>query len=177
MNPHANAALDSEIKARESIADQERLRRLPPTDRIDRISVFETWLAANGWSSERPLDLTTRSWHRQGTTTSLRLKVGTYLRLGCWDKLSLYHGETAPVEVLPTLDPALICGIVSLFAAATDDAAPPKVCDWSYDHTQRIWNTACGAEHPAFPLGGPTENRHNFCGYCGGRTRVVPLKS
>jgi hypothetical protein len=39
-------------------------------------------------------------------------------------------------------------------------------CAWREDE-DGVWHTACGEAH-VFNDGGPRENRHAFCPYCGG---------
>lgn len=41
-----------------------------------------------------------------------------------------------------------------------------RICAWTYDHRDDLWNTACG-ECFVFEDGGPKDNSHKFCGYCG----------
>lgn len=41
-----------------------------------------------------------------------------------------------------------------------------RICAWTYDHSYDLWNTACG-ECFVFEDGGPKDNSHQFCGYCG----------
>lgn len=42
----------------------------------------------------------------------------------------------------------------------------PAPCPWTPD-ADGYWKTACRKSH-AFTDGGPTENNHRFCCYCGG---------
>lgn len=44
---------------------------------------------------------------------------------------------------------------------------PKLPCRWERDNDMGIWNTACGEAH-LFEEGGPAENAHRFCPYCGG---------
>lgn len=44
---------------------------------------------------------------------------------------------------------------------------PKLPCRWTHDDDNGIWNTACGEAH-LFEDGGPAENEHRFCPYCGG---------
>jgi hypothetical protein len=39
-------------------------------------------------------------------------------------------------------------------------------CRWQYDDIYDTWATSCGALHQ-FNDGGPRENAHRFCPYCG----------
>jgi hypothetical protein len=47
------------------------------------------------------------------------------------------------------------------------EPARPESCRWTHDEENGIWNTACGEAH-LFEEGGPAENEHRFCPYCGG---------
>lgn len=47
------------------------------------------------------------------------------------------------------------------------EPARPESCRWTHDEDSGIWNTACGEAH-LFEEGGPAENEHRFCPYCGG---------
>ena len=44
-------------------------------------------------------------------------------------------------------------------------------CEWLEDEMYGHWKTDCGELHE-FTNGGPEDNRHNFCAYCG-----KPLKA
>ncbi|MFS2049757.1 hypothetical protein ACEN9J_02745 [Variovorax sp. Varisp41] len=47
------------------------------------------------------------------------------------------------------------------------DSTTARGCPWTPD-SDGYWKTACGKSH-SFTDGGPTENNHRFCCYCGGR--------
>jgi len=52
---------------------------------------------------------------------------------------------------------------------ALDDA--DRVCEWRDDGCG-VWDTGCDNQH-RFESGGPADNLHEFCPYCGGRLEVV----
>lgn len=39
-------------------------------------------------------------------------------------------------------------------------------CEWTYEGLEDYWATACGNKH-VFIDGGPVDNKHKFCPYCG----------
>lgn len=44
--------------------------------------------------------------------------------------------------------------------------ANPPTCKWRYDESSCSYDTGCGQKH-CFIDGGPKENDHHFCPYCG----------
>ena len=53
----------------------------------------------------------------------------------------------------------------------------PATCEWTDDDTG-AWDTSCDNKH-LFLDGGPAENRHAFCPYCGQKlveVRVTPAQ-
>ena len=47
-----------------------------------------------------------------------------------------------------------------------------KVCIWTYDEDQEVWETSCG---DGFCLneGSPITNKINFCPFCGEKVKVA----
>jgi rRNA maturation endonuclease Nob1 len=46
------------------------------------------------------------------------------------------------------------------------------ICRWTHDDYHGAWDTECDEKH-VFIDGTPSENKHHFCPYCGGRLRVL----
>lgn len=46
-------------------------------------------------------------------------------------------------------------------------------CVWKYDETDDGWETECDNRH-TFIDGGPEENDHKFCPYCGEHIQLEP---
>ena len=54
--------------------------------------------------------------------------------------------------------------------------ANEAVCEWKEDDIDGKWDTACGESH-SFESGGPEENGHKFCPYCGRKLQPSELNS
>jgi hypothetical protein len=63
---------------------------------------------------------------------------------------------------------------VTVGEVAARAIAELSACTWTED-ADGVWWTACGEAH-VFTAGGPAENRHRFCAYCGGALRVAARK-
>lgn len=66
--------------------------------------------------------------------------------------------------------------MVELTAAMRAVLAPalaPQTCQWHQDPDEGYWNTGCGHAW-SFEYDGPTENKQQFCGYCGGQLVIAP---
>ena len=51
-------------------------------------------------------------------------------------------------------------------------AASQAVCEWKEDDIDGKWDTGCGESH-SFESGGPEENGHKFCPYCGRKLQPI----
>ena len=53
-----------------------------------------------------------------------------------------------------------------------NDNKGDEYCQWKYDEWHDKWDTECGQGHQ-FMEGGPRENHHVYCPYCGKRIMAI----
>lgn len=53
------------------------------------------------------------------------------------------------------------------------ESAWKRTCHWKEDNWSGSYDTGCGQKH-CFIDGGPEENKHQFCPYCGKTIKMTP---
>ncbi len=125
----------------------------------------------------------------EALTNELRALYRHYVNMleSARDQIISHGGECDPLDVMEKRDPVLkrvreVLENQSLASAQqpsapaavlTDEEAPSgKHCAWTEAGGESdIWETSCGELH-VFSNGGPGDNSHRYCPYCGGEVQA-----